>query len=303
MSTPQRLSSALVFLISCSLALWLLPTPRVRAYRPPLGLTPTPTVTVGPGQPTPTPRLPTATPIPPSPTPAPPTATAPPATATSIPDTPTPIATSSPPNDDDDSPSHTSQVQLLNCDLVCNETPGLGGSLAAMPSVMAPVQLVHAGSGYRIDSCLSDAGSTTINAPYSGRWDVYLTGTPYSGGAEGLPDTNTNLGNLAGQLPIHLGQITIGDGSLQTLACPIQCVGILQTTNSLTTPKTLPTTGQGQPTSLWLNGQPLILGGLLMLVGFWILLLWLLNYQAHALEPIRTMRSEVERQERIRRIR
>jgi len=141
-------------------------------------------------------------------------------------------------------------VKLEQCDMVCSEyvdiadTVPTGELLASvgdgvLPSftfapkavvpfeVLVPVKLVHEGSGWIAESTLSTHGDTRIALPYTGYWEIFLTGQPQFVTADAVDVTGTNLAQLQADVlntPISLGKVEANVIEVQLVKCPIACV-------------------------------------------------------------------------------
>jgi len=200
--------------------------PLTTQAHPRIGITPTET----PSSPTDTPP-----PLPPreTPTPLPPT------------DTPSPPDDGDDDDDDDNDipppPSITLEF-VLNCNLICPPATGV-------TQISIPVQIVHADSGWTINTTLSNAGGTQLTVPQAGEWQIISTGPP-----------QISDGTLIGDVPPStlLGTVQTGSG-LQLVNCPFSCAEA-----GLPPPERLPETGQQNTVSLLiiLSGLGLIVLGI-----------------------------------------
>jgi len=142
-------------------------------------------------------------------------------------------------------------VQLDQCDLECSEdfagaeqivypllastaTDELSlpllvntGEFVPVPEIQVPVQMIHQGSGWIVDEMLSTERSNRIMVPYSGQWEIFMTGQPRFITAEAVNVTGTNLAELQAQVandPVSLGVVEANTQEAQLIRCPIQCV-------------------------------------------------------------------------------
>jgi hypothetical protein len=110
--------------------------------------------------------------------------------------------------------------------------------------VIAPVKLVHDGSGFIVDGVLSTHDMTRFSVPYTGRWEVLLTGQLEFMTAEAVDVTGTNLAQLALDVsagPISLGAVEANVVEVQTVKCPLACV--IETPPAVEAAPYLPETG------------------------------------------------------------
>lgn len=139
--------------------------------------------------------------------------------------TPTPTPTNTPilpptatPTSPPDTPPEDEIEVTLGCDLTCSPED-------AAITVSFPVQLVHLGSGWIVETTLSNGGSTQLPIPYPGEWEVIMTGPPSFSQGTSVEYANT--------YPVSLGTVQANSG-LQVVDCPIECPEI---------PDFLPATG------------------------------------------------------------
>ena len=185
-------------------------------------------------------------------------------------------------------------VRLDRCDLTCLEQYGqlgnpanllaagpsldpdfnplaMAASAVAAPEVQVPVQLVHQGSGFRVEQILSDAGATRIPVPYPGQWQVFITGNPQLVTATAFDISRTNLADFSASLaagPIPVGLVEANTSEPQLVKCPVACVIEPTPTPQPEDPPFLPETGQAQ------GEIPPVIG--LFLMGVGLLTIWLL---------------------------
>ena len=130
--------------------------------------------------------------------------------------------------------------------------------------VLAPVQLIHHGSGWIAEGVISDAKNTRIAVPYPGQWEVFLVAEPQFVTPETIDATSLNLEQLRTQLtnaPVSLGMVETNTATTQWIKCPVDCVIDLP-------PPTLPETGSSdtQLSVLLLLAAGSLLGGLGILI-------------------------------------
>lgn len=218
----------------------------------------------------------------------------------SDPDSPADDGNSNDDDDDDDSsstPTDIIDVELGDCGLdesIANSNQASvlladGGSDAALlapspgpslPEVLAPVQLVHQGSGWIATGTLSSQATTRFVVPYPGRWNVLLTTPPKFNTAELVDVTGLNLADIhsrLGQESIPLGVVEANTGQTQHIDCPITRISSNVPTEPTVIvgneePAYLPTTGQASlvdplPVRTMLIAD-IILGSLMIFAGY-----------------------------------
>jgi hypothetical protein len=131
--------------------------------------------------------------------------------------------------------------------------------------VIAPVRLVHEGSGFIAEGTISTQHSTHFSVPYPGYWEVFLTGQPQLATGQ-IPDlSRTNLAQLQANLadePISMGVIEANTETAQMVRCPIECV---IETPPAAVPQYLPETGDDNVSPIIFL---LIIGLTLIIAGF-----------------------------------
>jgi hypothetical protein len=141
--------------------------------------------------------------------------------------------------------------------------------------ILAPVHLVHEGSGWIAAAVLSDRHSSRVSVPYPGYWEVWLVGSPELVAAETLDTSGTNMLELETYLadrPVSLGVVEANTGGPQLIKCPIACV-------IETPPAELPQTGNDQMHVVFLLKLLLMAGISLALIGL------LMRLVAHHTRP------------------
>jgi len=116
----------------------------------------------------------------------------------------------------------------------------------ALPEMLIPVRLVHDGSAFIVEGELSDMKFTCFAVTYSGRWEVWLTGSPRFMTAQAVDVTGSNLANLQVQLangPISLGLVEANTAEPQFVKCPLACIVEEFPTQIAEPPLHLPETG------------------------------------------------------------
>ena len=111
--------------------------------------------------------------------------------------------------------------------------------------IIAPVQMVHDGSGFIAVGELSTQHDTRISVPYPGRWELFLTDEPRFMTATAVDVTGTNLSQVEMALnegPVSMGVVEANTAAAQLVKCPIDCV-IDTPLPTTTEPPTLPVTG------------------------------------------------------------
>lgn len=183
-------------------------------------------------------------------------------------------------NDDDSGrdnrPANTVTVQLGQCDLVCSASQASGnnqtlavstdsGNRPASAEVQVRAKLVHRGSGFIVETTLSDAKSTRVAVPYPGQWELFMVGAPEFVTGQTMNVTGLNLAQLQADVantPVLLGVVEANTANTQWVKCPLECV--VQTVEQ---PLLLPETGAGPQTGLTVllaAGVFLVAGGFLM---------------------------------------
>ena len=144
--------------------------------------------------------------------------------------TPPPGPTSTPSDDDDDDDSSHSLTVTLEC--ANNLTCPIGPQTI---DVAIPVQLIHIGSGWIVDTMISNTGVTQLQVPYGGEWQVFMVGEPQ---ASAPVVVNTSAP------PVLLGTIQADSGT-QFVACPVSavCPTIPPTVETPEPPDDFPTSG------------------------------------------------------------
>ena len=135
--------------------------------------------------------------------------------------------------------------------------------------IIAPVRLVHDGSGFIAVGDLSTQHDTRISVPYSGKWEVFLTGEPRFMTAAVVDATGTNLAQVAVALsegPVSMGVVDANTTSSQLVKCPIECVidAPVPTNNE---PPALPETGGAPSEEMFLTTVIVVTGFILTLAG------------------------------------
>ena len=190
---------------------------------------------------------------------------------------------------DDQPPTDYVDVQIERCDLSCSANYATASNgqifepIAAIESddqflqtlvpindrvstveVLAPIQLIHHGSGWIAEGVVSDSKNTRIAVPYPGQWEVFLVAEPQFVAPETIDPTGLNLEQLKTQLinaPVSLGMVEANTSTTQKIKCPVECVVDLP-------PPTLPETGSSntQLSVLLLLAGGSLLGGLGILI-------------------------------------
>jgi hypothetical protein len=183
--------------------------------------------------------------------------------------------------DDDSTPTDFVIIQIDQCNLSCSAQltdPGDSTQLQALasvagdaaqapllssaaPELLAPVQLIHQGSGFIVEGTLSNQHSTRFSLPYPGQWQVVLVAPPQFAAGESL--------NLASLEPsAALGLVEANVLTPQRVKCPLNCT----VDPPPAVPETLPTTGAGYNTMLLTIVVLLFAGVNLLIVGitFWL---------------------------------
>ena len=150
---------------------------------------------------------------------------------------------------DDNNPPGFIIIQIESCDLTCSvaETDSPATDAAAFlavipaPELLAPVRLIHQGSGFIVEGTLSNQRSTRFSVPYPGQWQVVLLAPPQAATGESL--------NLAPLEPsAELGLVEANVLTPQFVKCPLNCA----VDPPPAIPETLPVTGEdrSEPVSL-----------------------------------------------------
>lgn len=198
--------------------------------------------------------------------------------------------TSAPPPKDEVPPDYI-WVQVERCDFECLEAfaqagniwdgtllayadTGENGSLLSLldnatiltdaPELVVPVQMVHQGSGWIATAELSTHHPSQMPVPYTGQWEVFLSGPPRLITAEAIDLSPTNIEELQAaspNAPILLAQVETNTNGPQMIKCPVVCVIEAQPVEE--PPPFLPETGG--PSLLAQLFAPLALG--LILIG------------------------------------
>jgi hypothetical protein len=105
------------------------------------------------------------------------------------------------------------------------------------PELLAPVQLVHQGSGFIVEGVISNLKNTRFSLPYPGRWEVFLTAQPEIVSPQASNDSGLRASLAEGQwtLPASMGIVEANSSVPQSVDCPLNCVK--------PPPDTLPETG------------------------------------------------------------
>jgi len=180
----------------------------------------------------------------------------------------------------DESIANTNQAGVLLADGGSDVALLAAPPVPSLPEVLAPVQLVHQGSGWIATGTLSSQATTRFMVPYPGRWNVLLTTPPKFNTAELVDVTGLNLADLQFNLssgPLALGTVEANVTQTQSVACPITRVSTGETAVVVpvvedTDPAYLPITGQSSldeplttSTILMVN---LVLVGLMIFWGY-----------------------------------
>ena len=181
-------------------------------------------------------------------------------------------------------------VRLDQCDMTCRAnanastyeplayrpddrsiTPLLIPIAEANPTfeIIAPVRMVHDGSGFIAVGDLSTQHDTRISVPYPGKWEVFLSGEPRFMTAAAVDVTGTNLAQVAAALsegPVSMGVVDANTTSSQLVKCPIECVidAPVPTNNE---PPALPETGGAPSEEMFLTTLIVVTGFILTLAG------------------------------------
>jgi hypothetical protein len=118
---------------------------------------------------------------------------------------------------------------------------------AAPFEIIAPVRLVHDGSGFIAEGAISTDHSTRFSVPYPGRWEVFLSGQLRFITPAAVDISGTNLAQLQADLtmtPVSMGVLEANTGQTQMVNCPINCV-IETPPPAVAGPHFLPETGAG----------------------------------------------------------
>ena len=138
--------------------------------------------------------------------------------------------------------------------------------IAVPIEIIAPVQLLHEGSGFITVGAISTHHGTRFALPYPGRWSVLLTGQLQFVTPE-IPDINgTSLPQLQADLavgPVPLGVVEANVETTQLVKCPIQC--LVETSQTIEDPPYLPETGEDRSLLIVIA---LIIGPVLIALGF-----------------------------------
>lgn len=178
--------------------------------------------------------------------------------------TPQPPSTPSPGGGDEDGDGGREPNDFIYAQFeICNLCPGgdaqpPGASTlesAGQPyAISAPVRLVHQGSGFIVEGNLNSEGGLRLGVPYSGKYDVYLLGSPQSqsGQSYNINFDNTNLEQIQTSLnsgPVLIDTIESNTVDPYLVRCPLTCL-VLPTpvpTPQPQAPAPLPQTGVERP--------------------------------------------------------
>lgn len=143
------------------------------------------------------------------------------------------------------------------------DAPMLVPSIAKATSVevIAPVRLVHDGSGFIAEGAISNQHSTRFSVPYPGQWELFLTGQPQFMTAEPPDLSGANLDQLLANLatePISMGRVQANTETPQLVKCPIECV--IEAPPPAVVPQFLPRTGEQPETAMSYSTLLIILG-------------------------------------------
>lgn len=168
----------------------------------------------------------------------------------------------------DRGPTDIVSVQLDICISTCppvegSET-GQARDAGSEIEVLAPVQLVHQGSGWIATATLSNLRSTQLAIPYPGQWQVFLVDRPEFPAAtfEAAGFSQVRLRSSQEGEPLLLGVVEANAEATQLVDCPV-CV-VPPPVEEVTL--LLPVTGTGRLSPLEIAAFGLILIGLGLLV-------------------------------------
>ncbi|MCB9079857.1 MAG: hypothetical protein H6631_19810 [Anaerolineaceae bacterium] len=181
-------------------------------------------------------------------------------------------------------------VRLDQCDMACSAnaststyeplayrpddqsiTPLLIPIAEANPTfeIIAPVRMVHDGSGFIAVGDLSTQHDTRISVPYPGQWEVFLSGEPRFMTAAAIDVSGTNLAQVTVALsegPVSMGVVEANTMATQLVKCPIACV-IDTPAPTTAAPPALPETGGVPAETVFLTTIIILIGLILTLVG------------------------------------
>lgn len=135
--------------------------------------------------------------------------------------------------------------------------------------IIAPVRMVHDGSGFIAVGDLSTQHDTRISVPYPGKWEIFLTGEPRFMTAAAVDVTGTNLAQVAAALsegPVSIGVVEANTTAAQLVKCPIACV-IDSPAPTTAAPPGLPETGGVPAETVFLTTIIILIGLILTFVG------------------------------------
>jgi hypothetical protein len=171
---------------------------------------------------------------------------------------------------DDRGPTDVVSVQLDICISICPPVAGgeagQVGEAGSEIEVLAPVQLIHQGSGWIATATLSNLRSAQLAVPYPGQWQVFLVDRPEFPAAtfEAAGFGQVQLLSSPDGESVLLGVVEANVGVTQLVDCPV-CVAPppVEEVTLL-----LPVTGTGRLSPLEIAAFGLILIGLGLLVRF-----------------------------------
>jgi hypothetical protein len=143
-------------------------------------------------------------------------------------------------------------------------------ALATVPELVVPVQMVHQGSGWIAVGELSTYHPSQMPVPYTGEWEVFLTGPPRLITADAVDLSPTNIEEFQAaspNAPIFLAQVETNTNGPQMIKCPVVCVIEAQPVEE--PPPFLPVTGGSSFLTQWVGLVALAL----ILIGVGLLIL------------------------------